>query len=213
MKRHRIVKILGSLVAIFLAGAVFLYWQVSRMKFSFNDEQVEKAQTLAVGAMSDIALDRSVLGGSFSTEEASKPLLDQYRDNPALFKQRAMFTRTWLIAGRLAQDITQHGYFPHTIISSSDLAEVALSNRVDAWNNPYCVLVKNGAIVVMSSGDKGPLQCKPLQVTGEDLSNSANSVQLKRLPNDVLVTVLHVSSFRDLAPAPPYRPPTTSSNK
>jgi hypothetical protein len=103
-------------------------------------------------------------------------------------------------AGRLAQDVTQHGYFPQTIISSSDLAEVALNNRVDAWNNPYCVLVKNGAIVVMSSGGRGSLQCKPLLVTAKDLSSSTNSAQLKRLPNDVLVTVLHVSSFRDIAP-------------
>ncbi len=213
MKRHRILIVLGSLIAIFLVGVAFVYWQASRLKFSFNDEQVEKTQTLAVGAMSNIALDQSVLGDSFSRKEASKPLLDQYRDNAALFKQRAMFTRTWLIAGRLAQDLTQSGSFPHTIISSNDLGQIAPGNKVDAWNNPYCVLVKNGAIVVMSSGDKGPLQCKPLQVTAEDLSTSTTSAQLRRLPNDVLVTVLHVSSFRDLAPAAPYRPPTTSSNK
>ncbi len=199
MKRHRILIILGSLVAIFFVGAAFLYWQVSRLKFSFSDEQIEEAQTLAVGAMSNVALDRSVLGDSFSTEEASKPVLAQYKDNPALFKQRVMFTRTWLIAGRLVRDLNESGSFPQTIISSSDLAEVTPNNRVDAWNNPYCVLVKNGAVVVMSSGDKSPLQCKSLQVTAEDLSTSTDSARLKRLPNDVLVTVLHVAKFRDSA--------------
>ena len=172
MKRHRILIILGSMIAIVLMGTALLYWQASRLKFSFNDEQIEKAQMLAVGAMSNIALEQSVLGDSFSKEEASKPILDQYQDNPALFKQRAEFTRTWLIAGRLAQDLAQSGFVPHTIISSSDLAQVTPSNRIDAWKNPYCVLVKGGAIVVMSSGDKGPLQCVPLQVTAEDLSTS-----------------------------------------
>ncbi len=200
MKRHRILIILGTLIAIFLVGVAFVYWQASKLKFSFNDEQVEKAQTLAVGAMSIIALDQSVLGDSYSKEEASKPVLDQYQDNPALFKKRAMFTRTWLIAGRLAQDLAQSGSFPHAIISSNDLAQVAPSNRIDAWKNPYCVLVKNGAIVVMSSGDKGLLPCKPLLSIAEELSTSTNSSQLKRLPNDVLVTVLHVASFRDPTP-------------
>src|SRR5258708_27715648 len=131
MKRHRILIVLGSLITIFLVGVAFVYWQASRLKFSFNDEQVEKTQSLAVGPMSNIALDQSVLGDSFSRKEASKPLLDQYRDNPALFKQRAMFTRTWLIAGRLAQDLTQSSSFPHTIISSNDLGQIAPGNKVD----------------------------------------------------------------------------------
>ena len=101
MKRYRILTILGSLLTVLLMGTAFVYWQVSRLKFSFSDEQIEQAQTLAVGAMSNAALDSSVLGDSFSREEALKPVLAQYQDDPALFQQRVLFTRTWLIAARL----------------------------------------------------------------------------------------------------------------
>ena len=200
MKRRKILIVLCSTFALVVVGGFFFYWQLSRMKFSLSNDQIELGKTLTLGAMSNVALDRSVLGDPSSTQEAGKPLLSQYQDNPELFRKRETFTMTWLIAGRLAHDLTQSGTFPSVITSSSDLTQVASNNKVDAWKNPYCVLVNNGAIVVMSSGDKGPLQCKPLQAIAEELSISTNSAQLKRLSNDVLVTVLHVASFRDQQP-------------
>ena len=200
MKRRKILIALCSAFALVVVGGFFFYWQLSRMKFSLSNDQIELGKTLTLGAMSNVALDRSVLGDSSSPKEAGKPLLAQYKDNPELFRMRETFTMTWLIAGRLAQDLTQSNTFPTVITSSSDLTQVAPNNRIDAWKNPYCVLVDNGAIVVMSSGDKGPLPCKPLQAIAEELSISTSSAQLKRLSNDVLVTVLHVASLRDQQP-------------
>jgi hypothetical protein len=147
--------------------------------------------------MSNVALDRSVFGDSNSASEESKPLLDQYKDNPALVRQRALLTTTWLNAGLLAQDLVHNGSLPSRIISSSDLTQIPPEHQTDAWKNPYCVFSSSEKIVVMSSGDKDPLKCDSLQMIASTLANSTTSSQLKRLSNGVFVTVLSVSRLQN----------------
>jgi hypothetical protein len=198
MKRHRISKILGSVLAVLLIAIAFLYWQVSKLKFSFNDKQIEKAQTLALSAMGNAALDHSLLDDPAITIGQSKPLLDQYKDNPALVKQRALFTTTWLNAGLLAQDLVHDGSLPDRIISTNNLTRIPLEHRTDAWKNPYCVFSGNEKIVVMSSNNQGPLQCGPLQTTAVALAASrTSSPQLKKLPNQILFTVFSTARLQN----------------
>jgi hypothetical protein len=197
MSRRQGLTIVGAVIALLLIGVVVIRWQLAKLGSTISTTPVAEAQTLALSAMSNVALDPSVFGDSNPASEQSKPLLDQYKDNPELVRQRALFTTTWLNAGLLAQDLVHNGPLPNRIISSSDLTQIPPEHRTDAWKKPYCVLSSNEKIVAMSSGGKDSLKCDSLQIAASTLAASTTSSQLKRLSNGVLVTVLPVSRLQN----------------
>jgi hypothetical protein len=180
------------LFGLVLLGAGFVEWQLAQLGKAIRTLPVGGAQNVALSAMGDIVLDPSVFDPSERAGNA-EPLLEQSKNNPERVKSRAILTMTWYHASLLAKDFASPGIPSRRMFSSTELVQVSPDHRNDGWNNPYCVLVDDGSVVMMSSGGKGAMNCTTLTQEAEAIAIQHSDVRLKRLSDGILVTVQPVT--------------------
>ena len=137
-----------------------------------------------------------VLVGSLSAKvlapdlirDVSRPVLDQYRNDPALAHQQYVLVMTWLHASKIFKSATINPQTEEVMISSASLADVPQEDRVDGWGNPYCVLAGSRRMTFLSSGGNGVLTCKNERHSAEQAASKASDSRLTK-EGDLLVAV------------------------
>jgi hypothetical protein len=188
MRKRKWLVVFSFLFALVLLAVGFVEWQLAQLGKAIRTLPVGGAQNVALSAMGDIVLDPSVFDPSERMENAA-PVLEQYKNNPARVENRAILTMTWLHASLMAKDLARSGIPSGHMFSSVELPQVPLDHRSDGWNNPYCVLVDNGSVVMMSSGGKGAMNCATLTQAARAVASERPNARLRRLSSGVLVTV------------------------
>lgn len=188
MRKRKWVVVFSVLFGLVLLGAGFVEWQLAQLSKAIRTLPVGGAQNVAISAMGDIVLDPSVFGPSEGADNAA-PVLEQYKNNPARVKNRAILTMTWYHASLMAKDLARTGIPSERMFSSAELPQVSPDHRNDGWNNPYCVLAHDGSVVMMSSGGKGAMNCTTLTQEAKTVASQRPNARLRRLSNGVLVTV------------------------
>jgi hypothetical protein len=188
MRKRKWLVVFSVLLGVVLLGAGFIEWQLAQLGNAIRTLPVGGAQNVALSAMGDIVLDPSVFGPSERAENAA-PVLEQYKNNPARVKNRAILTMTWFHASLMAKDLAKTAIPSGRMFSSAELVQVSPDHRNDGWNNPYCVLADDGSVVMMSSGGKGAMNCATLTQAAKTVASQRPDARLRRLTNGVLVTV------------------------
>ena len=188
MSKRKLVLTIGASLGIAFLVVIFVRWQLAQLGASIRTIPLGGAQDVTLNALADVVLDPSVLNDSGREQTKNLPALDEYKTNPDLVRRRALLTKTWINASQLARDLAENQIPAGQILSSALLSHVAPEHRDDAWGNPYCVLADKHSIVIMSSGNQGPLNCATLAQFGRDLVRVPSTARLRKVSN-ILVTV------------------------
>lgn len=178
-RRTRLVFWVVTIIAL-VAG--FLYWQMSRLSRGLRTMPMRGATEVLVGSLSAKVLAPDLV------RDVSRPLLDQYRDDPALAHQQYILVMTWLHASKIFKSTGINPRSEGLMMSSSSLTSVPQEDRVDGWGNPYCILADSRRMTFLSSGGNGTLSCADLGHTAEQAASRATDSRLTR-DGDVLVAV------------------------
>jgi hypothetical protein len=180
----------GILLVVFVAVAGFLVWkwQMKKLSNAIASLPVERSQNLALGALADIALDRSVLGnqGRSSDNEA---MLDKYRRDPRVVEEEAQFVQTWLNANSLIKELSPAEIPLGVMVDSTQLNRVSPKFRIDAWNHAFCVFSTESKIVVISGGQKNLLVCGQMRGVAAELARTVVTKKLVKAGSDVFAVV------------------------
>lgn len=172
---------------------VFIWWQMAMLGRGLRTMTVGAAQSTALSAVAELAVDSAVLNELEKPRSSSSALLTQYREDPNRIAERAILTLTWVNASSLIKDLSKNAALPSEVISSANLSQIPLDHRTDGWHNPYCVLTTASKIVVMSSAGKGILDCNSMGSEGKRLVRTVLTPKLIRTETGLLATV---QSFR-----------------
>ena len=129
-----------------------------------------------------------VLVGSLSAKvlapdlahDVSKPVLDQYRNDPGLAHHQYILVMTWLHASKMFKSADINPQAEGVMISSASLTDVPQEDRVDGWGNPYCVLAGSRRITFLSSGGNGVLSCEDERQAAEQAASKASDSRLTK---------------------------------
>src|SRR5437660_12315742 len=110
--RTRLVFWIVTIIAL-VAG--FLYWQMSRLSKGLRTMPMRGATEVLVGSLS-----AKVLAPDLVTD-VSKPVLDQYRSDPAAAHQQYVLVMTWLHASKIFKGTGISARSERLILSSSSL--------------------------------------------------------------------------------------------
>lgn len=116
------------------------------------------------------------------------PLLDQYRKNPELIRQRYRLVMTWVHASKIFKAIGPNPSFAGEMVSSASLSSLPAADRTDGWGNPYCVFASADQTTFLSSGGNAALNCESLRQTAEQAASTSTDSRLTKDGN-LLVTV------------------------
>jgi hypothetical protein len=179
MQGKRVIRYLALGTLALVIGLTGLVWY-ARWEFALpirkaNADQLEE---LLVGAFSGVVLAPGVDGST-----SSAPILEQYQKDPALMHHRYLLVVTWLHASEIVK-VSNSGLLRNTTMTRSDmLTNVAKENRVDGWNNPYCVWASHQEIAVLSSGGSGVPDCQALQASAQKAIAASPDPRLARVGN------------------------------
>jgi hypothetical protein len=92
-------------------------------------------------------------GHNSNAIDMGKELMTAYRKDPETYKRNAKVFETYAAAfdvGRVALSNSA----PVRPISSANLAALAPDKRLDAWGHPFCLMVTDNQIAVISGGSR-----------------------------------------------------------
>jgi hypothetical protein len=178
------------LLAVLILAVGFIGWrsQMKKLSTGLKTLNFKPSETFSLGALADVALDRSVLDEERADAE-SRPLLEQNRDAPQVLERRAQLVKTWLNANLLLKALPGAHVPERAVIESSLLAQVPAPYRIDAWNQSVCVFRSGNKAVVMSSGGEKPLACAGLNATANDLVRTVSTKKLVKTHDNILAVV------------------------
>lgn len=180
------VTVIVSLAVI--CGILVWRYQMRQLSNNLRSLRVDSAQTVTLGAAADLVLDRSVLQDLPSRQ--NKAVLEQLRDDPRAFDEKARFVTTWKRASSMIQAVSLVQMPLHQVITSTVLDQTSPDDRLDAWNNPFCVYSDGATIVVMSGGDsKAQIQCTALNVVAKELAAKITTAKLVKHKTGVYAVV------------------------
>jgi hypothetical protein len=162
------------IVTIIALVAGFLYWQMSRLSRGLRTMPMRGATEVLVGSLSAKVLAPDL------AQDVSKPVLDQYRNDPGLAHQQYILVMTWLHASKIFKSAAINTQVEGVMISSVSLTDVPQEDRVDGWGNPYCVLAGSRRITFLSSGGNGVLSCEDEWHAAEQAASKARDSRLTK---------------------------------
>ena len=169
------IRLAVAAIVVAACGIGIWRWYTTGLE-QLSSMPVGNAETVTLGAMGDLVLDKSVLEERQSDQ--SKAILDQYRENPSAFDEKARFVRTWMRASSLIKGMSSSPITPGRVISSSTLSQASTDDRVDAWGNSFCLYSNGARTVALSSGGGGQLSCDSLGAVAKRLTTTVSSKKL-----------------------------------
>jgi len=175
MKRRARLSLWILIAVAAIAGLV--YWQMHKLGEGLKTMQMDGAREVLVGTLSAQVLAPGVDGNAAN---ASGPLLEQYRKDPAVTHQRYLLVMTWIHASHIFKAIENNPLSEEVTASSASLTNVPLEDRVDGWGNPYCFLAESKRMTFLSSGGNGVLNCEKLRQTAHEAASKATDSRLTK---------------------------------
>jgi hypothetical protein len=169
-----------------LIVAGFVWWQMWQLGRGLRTIHVDNAQEVLLSAMSAEVLAPDVWGNG-QQPGTSGPLLDQYRKDPALTRQRYLLVMTWVHASQIYK-ATDWSASDGKMLGSDTLTNIPSESRVDGWHNPFCMWVEQKKVAFISSGGNGAPDCSVLRQAAERVVAASHDARLTRAGN-LLVTV------------------------
>ena len=180
-KRTRVIWWVVILVAI--VGGI-LWWQYAKLGRGLRTMPARTAGEVLISSLSKEVLAPGVDG----TAQGAGPLLDQYRKNPELIRQRYRLVMTWVHASKIFKVISQNPSFKNEMISSASLPNIPAADRADGWGNPYCIFAGTDRMTFLSGGRNAALNCQSLRQTAEQAASTSTDSRLTKDGN-LLVAV------------------------
>jgi len=183
-RRTRLVGWIVILVAV-VAGIV--WWQYAKLGRGLRTMPAGTAGEVLISSLSKEVLAPGV-DGTISQSSPHGPLLDQYRKNPEVVRQRYRLVMTWVHASRIFKAIGQDPSFKDKMVSSASLPSIPAADRADGWGNPYCIFAGPDQMTFLSSGGDAALNCDSLRQTAEQAASVSKDSRLTKDGN-LLVAV------------------------
>lgn len=174
------------LVPLALALGAVAYWQWSKLSMGLRKMPMDGTTELLVGALSTQVLAPGV-DGAVSQSSAREPLLDQYRKDPELIRQRYRLVMTWVHASKIFKAIGQNPPFHGEMVSSTSLSSLPVADRTDGWGNPYCVFTGTDQMTFLSGGGNAALNCESLRRTAERVASVSTDSRLTKNGNLLVI--------------------------
>jgi hypothetical protein len=180
-KRTRLV---GLIVILVIVVAGIVWWQYAKLGRGLRTMPAGTAGEVLISSLSKEVLAPGVDG----TAQGAGPLLDQYRKNPELIRQRYRLVMTWVHASKIFKAIGQDPSFKDEMVSSASLPKIPAADRADGWGNPYCIFAGPDEMTFLSSGGDAALNCESLRQTAEQAATTSTDSRLTKDGN-LLVAV------------------------
>ena len=175
-RRTRVVGWIVILVAV-VAGIV--WWQYAKLGRGLRTMPAGTAGDVLISSLSKEVLAPGV-DGTISQSSLQEPLLDQYRKNPEVIRQRYRLVMTWVHARRIFKAIGQDPSFKDEMVSSASLLSIPAADRADGWGNPYCIFAGPDQMTFLSSGGDAALNCESLRQTAEQAATTSTDSRLTK---------------------------------
>ncbi len=175
---------------IVLASAIvagIVWWQLAKLSRGLQTMPAGGAGEILVDALSAEVLASGV-DGSQPSALGTKPLLDQYHENPALAHRRYLLVMTWVHASQIFKTLGPNPRFAGQMLSSAAVEEVPQKERIDGWGKPYCIFADAGRMTFLSSGGNDALNCETLRQTAMQVTDNSTDSRLTK-KGDLLVAV------------------------
>jgi hypothetical protein len=175
------------IVIVVVVVVCILCWQMSKLSRGLRTMPLHGATEVLVGALSSRVLAPGLDEG-IPKPNGPSPLLDEYRIDPALTRQRYLLVMTWVNASQIFKAVGYHQPFESLMVSSATAAGIPPEHRIDGWGNPYCILADEKQMTFLSSGGNGPLNCEMLRQTAQQAASRSTDSRLTKEGN-LLVAV------------------------
>lgn len=175
-KRTRLICWIVILVAV-VVGIVC--WQMSKLSRGLRTMPLHGTTEVLVGALSSRVLAPGLDGGA-SEQNGPGPLLDEYRKDPTLTRQRYLLVMTWIHASQIFKAVGYRSHFEGLMVSSASVAGIPQEDRVDGWGNPYCILADEKQMTFLSSGGNVALNCETLRQTAQQAASRSTDSRLAK---------------------------------
>jgi hypothetical protein len=204
MSKKRItVLLVGGLAAMLVGAILFAYYDFTHnFRLPLTSEELGAAQIALKGAVgeaifnsqsSTVVADVQVEGkNGLDALLAPRPvggrgigLIEAYQKDPKRFQRYAKMLDTATNAKQVG-DVLLSQEASHPPRTSEFLLMDAML-RVDAWGNPFCILVVGERLAIISGGPSH-LACDALPLNAQQIATSNRS--LYAAPSDVVVLVV-----------------------
>jgi hypothetical protein len=213
-KSRIVVRIVGVIVVCF--GLMYL-WVVYSMRQAINRAFGPDAErdvldlSLALKGVAGKSLlehgnmipSQSDLGAHDNVIGMGKELLTAYRKDPETYNRNARVFETYSNAFDVGRAAFSTAASARPVTSSAELASLAPDKRLDAWGHPFCLMVANNRIAVISGGSRAdaPTSCSNTGVSKREIRSS--EYNFYESPSGKLVLIVGKDSTKGSVPSFP----------
>jgi hypothetical protein len=154
----------------------------------------------------NIIPSQSEIGGFTNVVDMGKELMAAYRKDPEKYKMNAEVFETYANALNVGRAALNNSVSERPPITSAELVSLTPDKRLDAWGHPFCVMVVDSRIAVISGGFRADtrIPCEDSGISKREIRSSQR--HFCETPSGELVSVVDSNYSKRALPSPLPKP-------
>lgn len=165
--KRKIAFAIGAVAIVTAVAIGVAYWDATRSQRNARAIDISDIETAFKGTVADVMVMRQP-----SPEHGNAPdLIDQTGRIPEHLKANVKYFDTWHSALELANGVLKNGSPGNWVNDSADL-RISNPKATDAWGHTYCVMRRDGFVLVISAGPSAETspRCEDVQISTSELA-------------------------------------------